>query len=107
MQVEAVLQMLQPGFSVASIAAERRNKSDPWFRRRTLFRSAVDVRRRATSPMTPREIAEALIADKAAPPTRKQFTELAAAIHAALRKPDGVTVVSKGPPAKWRLKKAA
>jgi hypothetical protein len=27
MQVEAVLQMLQPGFSVASIAAKRRNKS--------------------------------------------------------------------------------
>jgi hypothetical protein len=33
MQVEAVLQMLQPGFSVASIAAKRRNKSNPWFKR--------------------------------------------------------------------------
>jgi hypothetical protein len=32
MQVEAVLQMLQPGFSVASIAAKR-NKSNPWFKR--------------------------------------------------------------------------
>jgi hypothetical protein len=29
MQVEAVLQMLQPGFSVAGIAAKRRNKSNP------------------------------------------------------------------------------
>jgi hypothetical protein len=47
MQVEAVLQMLQSGFSVASIAAKRRNKSDPWFKRGTLFRSAVDVLRRA------------------------------------------------------------
>jgi hypothetical protein len=28
MQVEAVLQMLQPGFSVAGIAAKRRNKSN-------------------------------------------------------------------------------
>ena len=47
MQVEAVLQMLQPGFSVRSIAAKRRNKSNPWFKRGTLFRSAVDVMRRA------------------------------------------------------------
>jgi hypothetical protein len=78
MQVEAVLQMLQPGFSVAGIAAKRRNKSNPWFKRGTLFRSAVDVRRRASSPMTPHEIATALIADKAAPATRKQFMDLTA-----------------------------
>jgi hypothetical protein len=65
MQVEAVLQMLQPGFSVASIAAKRRKKSNPWFKRGTLFRSAVDVLRRAGTPMTAREIADALIAGKA------------------------------------------
>src|SRR5882757_10093885 len=106
MQVEAVLQMLQPGFSVAGIAAKRRSKSNPWFKRGTLFRSAVDVLRRASSPMTPREIATALIADKAAPATRKQFMDLTAAIHTALRKRDGVTVVGEGAPARWRLKEA-
>jgi hypothetical protein len=31
MQVEAVVKMLQPGRNVASIAAKRRNKSNPWF----------------------------------------------------------------------------
>lgn len=41
MQVEAVVKMLQPGFNVASIAAKRRNKSNPWFKRGTLFRSAA------------------------------------------------------------------
>jgi hypothetical protein len=46
MQVEAVVKMLQPGFNVASIAAKRRNKSNPWFKRGTLFGSAVDVPRR-------------------------------------------------------------
>jgi hypothetical protein len=109
LQVEAVLQMLQPGLSVASIAAKRRNKSNPWFKRGTLFRSAVDVLRRATGPMTPREIATTLIADKAAPATRKQFMDLIAAIHAALRKRDGVTVTvtGEGVPARWRLKEAA
>jgi hypothetical protein len=57
MQVEAVVKLLQPGFNVASIAAKRRNKSNPWFKRGTLFRSAVDVPRRAAVPMTAREIA--------------------------------------------------
>jgi hypothetical protein len=76
MQVEAVVKMLQPGFNVASIAAKRRNKSNRWFKRGTLFRSAVDVMRRAAVPMTAREIAEALIAGKAVPATRKQFVGL-------------------------------
>jgi hypothetical protein len=31
LQVEAVVKMLEPGFNVASIAAKRRNKSNPWF----------------------------------------------------------------------------
>jgi hypothetical protein len=47
MQVEAVLLMLQPGFNIKSIVAKCRNKSNPWFKRGTLFRSAVDVLRRA------------------------------------------------------------
>src|SRR5467141_5330033 len=64
MQVEAVLQMLQPGFSVAAIAAKRRNKSNPWSKRGTLFRSAVDVMRRAATPMTAREIADKMVAAK-------------------------------------------
>jgi hypothetical protein len=105
MQVEAVLQMLQPGFSVASIAAKRRNKSNPWFKRGTLFRSAVDVLRRAGTPMTAREIADALIADKAPQATRKQAIDLQAAILAALRKRNGGTVVGEGSPAKWTLAK--
>jgi hypothetical protein len=97
--------MLQPGFSVAGIAAKRRNKSNPWFKRGTLFRSAVDVLRRAGSPMTLREIATALIVDKAVPATLKQFKDLVAAIHAALRKRAGGTVVGEGAPARWRLKR--
>ena len=57
LQVEAVVKMLQPGFNVAGIAAKRRNKSNPWFKRGNLFKSAVDVLRRAAVPMTAREIA--------------------------------------------------
>jgi hypothetical protein len=43
MQVEAMLLMLQPGFNIKSIAAKRRNRSNPWFNRGLLLRSAVDV----------------------------------------------------------------
>src|SRR5712671_2796101 len=103
MQVEVVLQMLQPSFDVRSISAKRRNKSNPWFRRGTLFRSAVDVLRRAQAPMTAREISETLIAGKAVPATRKQFKDLQAAILTALRKRDGAMVIGEGAPARWRL----
>jgi hypothetical protein len=48
-------------------------------------------------------LAPALIADKAAPATRKQFMDPAAAIHSALRKRDGVTVVGERAPARRRL----
>jgi hypothetical protein len=104
MQVEAVLQMLQPSFDVRSISAKRRNKSNPWFKRGTLFRSAVDVLRRAEAPMTAREIAATLIAGKAPQATRKQAIDLQAAILVALRKRNGGTVVGDGVPAQWRLK---
>ena len=101
MQVEAVVKMLQPGFNLASNAAKRRNK------RWTLFRSAVDVRRRAAVPMTTREIADALVADKAPQATRKQAIDLQAAILAALRKRDRTMVIGSGAPARWQLKDAA
>src|SRR4051794_18151166 len=81
------------GIQCRQHAAKRRNKSNPWFNRCTLFRSAVDVRRWATGPMMAREIADALIADEAVPASRKQFVDLLAAIHVALRKRAGGTVV--------------
>jgi hypothetical protein len=105
MQVEAVLQMLQPSFDVRGISAKRRNKSNPWFKRGTLFRSAVDVLRRAEAPLTARQIAETLIAGKAPLGTRKQAIDLQAAILVALRKRNGATVVGEGAPARWQLKR--
>jgi hypothetical protein len=106
-QVEAVMKMLSPDMNLRLIAPKRRNVGNPWFKRGTLFRSAIDVLRRATAPMTAREISDALIADKAPEATRKQAIDLQAAILAALRKRNGVTVVGEGAPARWRLKEGA
>jgi hypothetical protein len=95
--------MSRPGSNVAGIAAKRRNKTNPWLKRGTLFRSVVDVLRRATAPMTAREIAATLIAVKAPQASRKQAIDLQAAILVALRKRNGGTVVGEGAPARWRL----
>jgi len=87
-----------------SPASPRSAKSNPWFKRGTLFRSAVDVLRRSAVPMTAREIAETLIAGKAPEASRKQSKDLQAAILAALRKRDGAMVVGVGVPARWSLR---
>jgi len=95
--------VLDPDFNAHAVSAKRRNTGNPWFKRGTLFRSAVDVLRRATAPMTARQIAEALIAGKAPQATRKQAIDLQAAILVALPKRNGGMVVGDGAPARWRL----
>ena len=49
--------MLDPGYSLRAISVKRR-QPNPWFKRGTVYRRAVDVLRTATEPMTAREIAE-------------------------------------------------
>src|SRR6185503_17451628 len=52
LHVEAVLKMLEPGFSVRSIAARRKNNPNPLLKRGTIFRAVLDVLRAAPAPMT-------------------------------------------------------
>jgi hypothetical protein len=52
--------------------------------------------------MTAREIAGALLADKAPQATWRQAIDLQAAILAALRKRDGAMVIDAGVPVRWR-----
>jgi hypothetical protein len=59
-QVEAVMKMLDPDFNARAISAKRRNTGNPWIKRGTLYRGAVDVLRRAASPMTARQISDAV-----------------------------------------------
>ena len=101
------MKMLSPEVNLRLIAPKRRNVGNPWFKRGTLYRAVIDVLRRATAPMTAREISDTLIADKAPPATRKQAIDLQAAILAALRKRNGNAVVGEGAPARWRMREAA
>lgn len=104
-QVEAVIKLLEPGFNVRIIAPKRRNTGNPWFKRGTLYRSAVDVLRRSQVPMTARELSDALLKGKTPPPTREQAINIQAAILAALRSHQGLGIerVGEAEPAKWRL----
>lgn len=102
-QVEAVMKLLSPDVNLRLIAPKRRNTGNPWFKRGTLARAVIDVLRRATAPMTAREISDALIAGKTPEATRKQAIDLQAAVLAALRKRNGGAVVGLGAPARWRL----
>jgi hypothetical protein len=76
-----------------------------WFKRGTLFRSAVGVLRRAEAPMTAREITAALMAAKVVTATPHWFRDLQGGVKASLRNHKGgmVTAVSEGVPIRWRL----
>jgi hypothetical protein len=105
LQVEAVMKMLDPAFNLRIIAPKRRNTSNPWFKRGTLYRSAIDVLRTATEPLSPMQIVNALLASKSATGTRKQVKNLEAAIRAALKSHEGNGVEASGDnPARWRLR---
>lgn len=109
-QVEAVMKMLDPDFNARAISAKRRNTGNPWFKRGTLYRSAIDVLRRDGQPMTAREISDALLDGKSPTPTRKQEEAVQAAILAALRNHagKGVQQVNEGMvPARWALSDGA
>jgi hypothetical protein len=103
-QVEAVMKMLSPDVNLRLIAPKRRNVGNPWFKRGTLYRTVIDVLRRAEAPMTAADICKGALAGKTPEATRKQEINLQAAILGALRKRNGQTVVGEGSPAKWKLK---
>jgi hypothetical protein len=57
--VEAVIKLYDPNFSVRGISIRRRVTGNPWFRRGTMFRYALDALRTAAAPMTVSELTAA------------------------------------------------
>jgi len=103
--VEAVIKMLDPSYSLRAIAVKRR-KPNPWFKRGTIYRRAVDVLRTATDPLTAREIAEhVLAANNIERPDNDALADLIGTINSSLRNHDGKGVqrTNEGIPARWRL----
>jgi hypothetical protein len=104
--VEAVLKMLDPGYNVRAIAPRRRVTGNPWLKRGTLFRHALEALRIAPGPMTVREIAAAVLAAKRiADATADQRKGIEAGLRASLEDHAGKSVerVGEGTPRRWRL----
>ena len=104
--VEAVLRMYDPNYDVAAIVGRRRINGNPWFKRGTLFRGAIDALRTAAKPLTARELVIAMLAAKGiknAPAARVR--SLRGGVTNSLRNNEGKTVecVGEGSPMRWRI----
>jgi hypothetical protein len=91
LHVEAVIviKLLDPTFNLRRIAVKRR-KPNPWFKRGTVYRRAVDALRTATDPLTAREIAErVLAAANISKPDKAALDDLIGTVLASLRNHEG------------------
>jgi hypothetical protein len=105
--VEEVLKLLNPGYDVRPIAVRRR-KQNPWFKRGTLFRAALDVLRGAETPISSGEVVSRLLAGKGVKnPSRDSRDALECAVNSSLRNhKDGlVERVGESRPAVWRVRR--
>jgi hypothetical protein len=84
----------------------KRRQPNPWFKRGTVYRRAVDALRTATEPLTAREVAERVL-DKANIKTlaKAALADLIGTINSSLRNHDGKSVrrTNEGSPARWQL----
>jgi hypothetical protein len=104
--VEAVIRMFDPEFNARTVAARRRVTDNPWFRRGTLFRHALEILRTAPAPMTVKEITAAIVAGAGITDmTDKQRLNLESGVRASLENNAGKTVerVGEGVPKRWRI----
>lgn len=101
--VEAVLKLIDPGYDCRPIAVRRR-KPNPWFKRGTVWRSALDVLREAERPLTASEITARMLAAKGVQgPAPQPTRDLEGAVRAALKAHAGTSVTCNGIPTKWVL----
>jgi hypothetical protein len=104
--VEAVIKLFDPDYSVRAISARRRQKTNPWFKRGTLFREALDALRKAARPLTVAQITDSVLAAKGIKDaTTRQRQGVEAGIRSCLETNAGKIVerVGEGVPKRWRI----
>jgi hypothetical protein len=96
--------MLDPSYSLRAISVKRR-QPNPWFKRGTVYRRAVNAMRTAAEPLTAREIAERVLTAKVTNPDAEAARDLTGSVLASLRnhKGKGIERTNDGAPARWRL----
>jgi hypothetical protein len=104
--VEHVIKLFDPDFNARTISARRRQKTNPWFKRGTLFREALDVLRKAAGTLTVAEVTDGVLAAKGIKDaTTAQRRGVEAGIRSCLEANDGKTVqrVGEGVPRRWKV----
>jgi hypothetical protein len=104
--VEHVIKLFDPDFNARTISARRRQKTNPWFKRGTLFREALGVLRTATGPLTVGEITAGVLAAKGiTAATDKQRHGVEARIRSCLEAKADKTVqrIGDGVPKRCRV----
>jgi hypothetical protein len=104
--VVAVIRLFNPDFNIRAISARRRQQTNPWFRRGTLFRAALDVLRAAKEPLTVAQVTAAVLAARGiTDATERQHRGVEAGIRSCLETNAGKTVlrVGEGVPRRWSL----
>jgi len=104
--VEAVIRLFNPDFNVRTIAARRRQQTNPWFKRGTLFRAALDVLRAAKEPLTVAQVTAAVLTTRGiTDATERQQHGVEAGIRSCLETNAGKTVfrVGEGVPRRWSV----
>jgi hypothetical protein len=104
--VEAVLKLLDPDYRVQAIAVRRR-KPNPYFKRGTIFRHALEALRDAPAPMTARDIYPlACFAAIGVPePPHDALKGITETVHSLLKNNEGkvVRAVAGVRPERWVL----
>ena len=103
--VEAVIKMFDPAFNLRPIVVKRR-KVNPWFKRGTLFRHALDVLRTAERPLTAREVTERVLAAQGTTDASpKAVGDLSGSVLSCLVNREGRAVVrhGEGVPSRWAV----
>jgi hypothetical protein len=99
--------MYAPGFNARAIAAKRRNRGNPWFKKGTLFRCALDALRESEKPLTVAELVNAMLAAKGVSDAPANLLrKLWSGLQSNLRNHEGkaVVAVGEGSPKRWTLK---
>ena len=104
--VEAVLKLMDPAYDVRPIAIRRR-KPNPYFKRGTVFREALNALRLAAKPLTAHELTLAMLAakDDLKNAPEKAVRALEGAVRVSLKNHEGQAVerVGNGMPGHWKL----
>ena len=100
--VEAVIKILDPAHNLRTIAVRRR-RPNTWFKRGTVFRSALDILRKASEPLTVSGIAARMLeAKQIKDAQRSEVAKLEGAIRCSLEThPNAVRAINGERPVRW------